>query len=202
MVKDVGMIPTPEIPTQLQPGRHYAVFRGGPRLFVELDGSLCSQATPEHAIRAIVGAGAGFEEDFPVLARVLASPLTGIFARGAYARVKAVLIKVGLTFSLKAGVIILVYIAIHLVIRWMALQVHHRNSRDGGVLIEYGPPYWPVEFVPQIFPRGGYKGDKIEKGKELARQKLGQPAKSAVDAVASKMGTIKPAMPNLPGRPR
>src|SRR5512145_177486 len=107
MMKNVGMIPTPEIPTQLKPGQRCAVFRGGPRLFVELDGSLCSQATPDNAIRAIVDAGAGFEEDFPVLARVLASPLTGIFARGAYARVKAVLIKVGLTFSLKAGVIIL-----------------------------------------------------------------------------------------------
>jgi hypothetical protein len=124
--------------------------------------------------------------------------------KGVYARVTRALASAGLKFSATAGIIIVVYIAIHLVIRWSALQLHHRNSRDGGVLIEYGPPYWPVEFVPQIFPRGGYKGDKIEQGKEAGRnawQKVSDPARSAIADAASKVGSMKkPAMPAPPGR--
>lgn len=201
-MRNVGMTATPEIPSQLLPGRHYAIFRGGPRLFVELDASLCSEATPRNAIRAIVEANARLEENFPMLNKFLTGTLGTLVLRGVYARVTRALASAGLKFSATAGIIIVVYIAIHLVIRWSALQLHHRNSRDGGVLIEYGPPYWPLEFVPVIHPRGGYEGDKIEKGKERAWQKIGQPAKSAAEAVAAKMGAIRPGMPTLPGRPR
>jgi hypothetical protein len=95
--------------------------------------------------------------------------------------------------AMKAGGIILVYIAVHLIVRWTALQVHHRNSRLGGVLIEYGPPYWPVEVVPIIHPRGGYKGDKLDQAKEAAWRKIGVPAKNALAAVKSNAGTIRPA---------
>jgi hypothetical protein len=187
-MNNVGMIATPEIPTQLQPGRHCAVFRGGPRLFVELDGSLCSQATPQNAVYAVVDARARLDENFPALALALSRPATTLIV--------GTVAGVALTEAIKlpgvkaAGVIVAAYIAVHLVVRWTALQIKHRNSADGGVLIEYPPPYYPVLFVPQIFPRGGYQGERIEQG--VGRQKIGEFARGAIDAGKSKLGTINP----------
>jgi hypothetical protein len=187
---NVGRTLTPDIPSQLAPGEHVVIFHGGPRLFMELDRYACDQLGP---LKVLDRAGAElreFGDNHPVLAQIasLVGAVLGIGSGGipiaahelwkspwlVAMRVKDPAAYAALTTTAKAGGIITLYIAAYIAIRWTQLIVTSRNSRDGGVLIEFGPPYWPLQVTPTIWPRGG-PGERLD---------------NAVDFVADAGGNI------------
>lgn len=173
-MNNVGMVQTPEIQSQLGPGEHVVLFHGGPRLFLELDSFACEQLGPQAVldrVDAALGINAAldtvddskqkFEESYPLLVKI-AMFVGPIVAKSATKKMGAKVI------SSPVGIIAL-YIAAYIAIRWAQLIVVSHHSQDGGVLIEFGPPYYPLQLTPEIWPRGGPKYERAEKALELGK---------------------------------
>jgi hypothetical protein len=106
-----------------------------------------------------------------------------------------------------AAGIVLLYLLIHLIVRWSALVLNHKASVSGGVIIEYPPPYWPVLLVPQIWPRGGYKDRKFGEARGLPPSALGDNLADRAAGARDAVRGLRPALasraaPKLPLRRR
>jgi hypothetical protein len=200
-MKNIGAADHPtDFPSQIKSGEHSAMFLAGARLCLELDDYVCNQAGPIDVMRHVAAALRKFGENHPFVTNLATGAVAIAIGKAPIAIHKNWnLIKMthrlmldggyhAVGKALKPAGIILVYIAIHIIVRWTSLILHHRNSRDGGVVIVYPPPYVPILYVPQIWPRGGYSGEVADKVLH-AGQKLGQKVK---DKVQDRVSAARP----------
>jgi hypothetical protein len=200
-MKDIGFASPLEIPPQLVPGQHCLVFRAGPRLCLELDGFACDALGPLRVLDLVAAQMARFAENHPLLATIAigAGPnIPGALVKKRKTMLiyhKLIMSKGGYGIAgtaFKAGGVVTLYVAAYIAIRWTQLMLTHRRSRLGGVLVEFGPPYWPIQLVPGIWPRGGPRLTKLE---QHAEQKVSRAASTVLGKGQSALAKVQARLP-------
>lgn len=180
---NLGLFTSPmDFPSQIQPGKHCAVFFNAAQLFVELDGHAVEQMTPQSVIALLATEMKQFAGNHPRIAAYAA-----ILGAAIPPAVAKLLFKCVTTFGFKDTFLLFKHMGATIVTtplgavlaaefliltaRWIEIVQKHKCSRNGGVIIQLIFP--AVQVASQVMPRGGYTGERIERAKE-ALQDLGQ----------------------------
>lgn len=180
---NLGLFTSPmDFPSQIQPGKHCAVFFNAAQLFVELDGHAVDHMTPQSVIGLLATEMKQFAGNHPRIAAIAA-----ILGSAIPPAVAKLLFKCLTTFGFKDTFLVFKHIGgsivttpvgavlaaelIILTARWIEIVQKHKCSRNGGVIIQLMFP--AVQIASQVLPRGGYTGERVEQVKQVL-QDVGQ----------------------------
>lgn len=182
---NLGLFTSPmDFPSQIQPGKHRAVFFNAAQLFLELDGHAVEQMTPRSVITLLAAEMKQFAGNHPRIAayaamlgsaipQAVAKTLWEIFKLSGYSVKETALFLRhvgGMIITTPVGAILAAELII-LTARWIEIVQKHKCSRNGGVIIQVMFP--AVQVASQVMPRGGYTGERIERAREVL-QNVGQ----------------------------